>query len=168
MDIKQVGLGIVLFLVFWAFQAGYLDRLGTTAWVVGAIVFAGILYGIGKVAMPKPSVQMKELWMFATLLAVIVTLVISYGGPYIGAVFPVGFNPMLLTPLVLSFWLIIFGGALFVTGTQVKWGITTLTGVIWLFSSIHFLGSTGPNSYIHFALVTALPLILTGIIMKGK
>lgn len=168
MDARQLGLGVVLFLVFWAFQAGYFDVLGTAAWFVGVIIFSGILWAIGKGVMPKPPEQIKRVWMFATVFAVVATFVISFLGPYIGAVFPPGFNPSQVTPLVLSFWLIIFGGAMFATGWQTKWGVTTLVGIIWLFSAMHFVTavSTGPNSYLHFALLAGFPFIIWGLMAK--
>ena len=165
MKIAKVVLGIVLFLVFWAFQVGYMNSLGTAAWFAGAVIFSIILFAIGKVSMPNPSDEIKEVWMFAMAFALVSTFMISFLGPYLGAVFPPGFTPSMLTPLVLSFWLIIFGGAKFVTGWLSKNGTYSLVGLIWLFSAIHFVTalSTGPNSYLHFGLVTALPVILTGL-----
>lgn len=168
MNWKVTVLGIVLFLVFWAFQAGYANSLGTSAWFLGVIIFTVLLWAIGKALMPKGSAESKELWMFATAFVVISTLVISYLGPAFGAVFPAGFTASQLTPLVLSFWLMVYGGAMFVGGWQGKKGVMTLIGVIWLVSAMHFVTalSTGPNSYLHFALVTGLPFILWGIMAK--
>ena len=47
MNAKEVILGIVLLLVFWVFQKGYLASLGTAAWFVGAVIFVVILWLIG-------------------------------------------------------------------------------------------------------------------------
>ena len=49
--------GIVLLVVFWAFQAGYFDALGTTAWLLGVVIFVGVQWFIGKTLMPKPSAE---------------------------------------------------------------------------------------------------------------
>ena len=160
--------GIVLFVVFWAFQAGYFDALATTAWLVGLVIFIGVQWFIGKTLMPKPSADMKMLWMFAFAFAIVAQVMISYFGPYLGAVFPPGFTPSMLTPLLLSFWLIIFGGTMFIGGWFSKNSLAALIGVIWLLSSTHFVGvvSTGPNSWLHFGLLVSLPFILMGIMMK--
>ena len=154
MDLRQTGLGVVIFLVFWAFQVGYFNSLGTTVWL------------IGKGAMPKASADQKELWMFATLFAIVSTALIAYAGPYLGAVFPAGFDPSSLTPVMLSWWLVIFGGAMLLTGWQMKWSVTTLVGIVWLFSAVHLQLTTGANSYLHFGMVTSLPFILYGLMMK--
>ena len=168
-DVKQTVSGIVLFAVFWAFQNGYFASIGPAAWVVGVIVFAAIMWFIGKSMMPKANKEMSELWQFASLFAIVSTIAIAYLGPYLGAVFPPGFTPSMIAPLVLSFWLVVFGGAMVVTGLQAKWPVTTLTGIIWLFSSPHFVTalSTGPNSYLHFGLVTSLPFVLYGLMSKN-
>ena len=168
MDLRQAGLGVVLLIVFWAFQAHYFDNLGTSSWVVGAIIFSVVLWLIGKGVMPKAPAEQKELWMFTIAFAVVATAMIAYGGPYLGAVFPANFTPSMLTPLILSFWLIVFGGAMLVQGWQAKWGVTILTGLIWLISSVHFVSnlSTGPNSYLHFGLLVSLPFIIYGLIQK--
>src|SRR5436309_6726159 len=133
--------GVVLFLVFEVFQVERLDSpttLGTTAWLVGVLVFSGVLWFIGKSVMPKQSNDMKTLWMFAFLFLVVFQVVISYLGPYLGAVFPSQFLPAALTPLVISLWLIVFGGAMFVTGWWSKNGVTSLIGIIWLLTSTYF------------------------------
>lgn len=169
MDLKQTVMGIVLFIVFWAFQGGYFNSLGAAAWFVGSIIFVVILWVIGKFAMPNPSAEIKDLWMFVTIFAIVATFMISFTGPYLGAVLPA--DPSQLTPLVLSFWLIIFGGALFVTGhADQKWNVTAVIGLIWLFSSLHFVTavSTGPNSYLHFGLITGLSFIIGGIVAKQQ
>lgn len=168
MDVRQAVLGLVIFVVFWAFQNGYAAPLGGAAWLAGVIIFAILLKLIGNGEMPKPPAGVKELWMLATPFVVISTFAISYLGPYLGAVFPAGFTPAQLTPLVLSFWLVVYGATMFVMGQQEKMGVPTLIGVIWLFSALHFVTAvgTGPNSYIHFGLVTGLPFILAGLMKK--
>ncbi len=169
MDLKQTGLGVVLLVVFWAFQIGVFNFLGPTAWVVGVVAFSLILWLIGKVSIPKPEANVTELWNFTVAFAIVATAIIAYLGPYLGAVFPPGFMPSQLTPLILSIWLIVFGGTMFVTGWWAKWGVTTAVGVLWLFSSTHFVSnlSPGPNSYLHFGLLVGLPFILYGLITKG-
>ncbi len=168
MNLQQTVLGIVLFIVFWGFQNGYANSLGTSAWFAGSIIFVIILWLIGKSSMSKPSAEMKELWMFTIAFAIVTTFIVSYLGPYFGVVFPANFTPAMLTPLVLSIWLIVFGGAMLITGWQSKMGVTTLIGIIWLFSALHFVTavSTGPNSYLHFGLITGLPYILSGLLAK--
>lgn len=165
MNIQQVIYGVVIFLVFWAFQAGYVSGLGNAAWFVGVIIFSVLLMLIGKAVMPKPSAEQKMLWNFATGLAVVLTALMSFAAPFIGVVFPPNFDPSQLTPLVLSSWLIVFGGALFAGSFQGRNLIGLLTSIFWLFSSIHLL-SLGPNSYIHFAVVASIPMILNGLLMK--
>ena len=169
MEVRQVVLGIAILLVFWAYQNGYANSLGTTGWFVGIIIFTLLLWSVGKVAMPKQPAEQKELWMFASAFAIVSTFVISFLGPMLGAVFPPNFSPSQLTPLVLSLWLMVYGGAMFVGGWQMKNGIPALIGVIWLFSALHFVTAvgTGPNSYLHFGLVTGLAVILAGLLRKG-
>ena len=167
MDLKQAGLGVVLFVVFWAFQTGIFNALGNSAWVLGVIILSAVLWLIGRGVLPaKQEPEVGEIWKFTTIFAVVTTIIVAYLGPYLGAVMPAGFDPAQLTPIVLSFWLIVFGAATFVTGWTMKWGATTVLGVIWLFSSIHFL-ATGPNSYLHFGLLVGVPFIIYGLISKG-
>ena len=167
MDLKQTFFGVVIFAVFWAFQAGYLNALGQHAWFVGAIIFSVLLWMIGKHVMPKASADMKELWMFATLFVVVITFMVSYLGQYLGAVAPAG-GAAAMTPFVLSTWLIIYGAAMFVTGHQSKWGVTLATGLIWLVAGLHFVTSvgTGANSYLHFGALAGLPFIIYGLVTK--
>ena len=165
MDLRQTLLGVVLFIVFWAFQVGKFNSLGPSAWFLGVIIFAAILWLIGKGAMPKASADMHELWKFTTLLAVVATIFPSYLGPYVGAVFPPGFTAEMLTPMVLSLWLVIYGAAMLVTGWQMKWVVTLVTGIFWLFSAVHMTW-WGPNAYLHFAVVAGLPFIIYGLIAK--
>lgn len=166
MDARQTVLGVVLFVVFWGFQNGYAAPLGGAAWLAGAIIFAVVLWLIGQGVMPKPSAEVKSLWMLATPFLIISTFAISYLGPYLGAVLPS--NPATLAPLVLSLWLVVYGAAMFIMGWQEKMGVPALIGIIWLFSAMHFVTAvgTGPNSYIHFGLVTGLPFILAGLMKK--
>ncbi len=167
MDLKQTVLGVVLFVVFWAFQIGVFNPLDTSAWVVGVIIVSVALWLIGRGVLPaKQEPEVVEVWKLTTIFAVVSTILIAYTGPDIGAVFPPGFSSAQLTPIVLSFWLIVFGAATFVTGWTMKWGATTALGVIWLFSSTHFL-ATGPNSYLHFGLLVGVPFIIYGLITKG-
>lgn len=164
MDLRQTGLGIVLFVAFWAFQVGKFESLGPAAWLLGAIVFAVVLWMIGKGAMPKPSADMQELWKFATLFVVLGTIFAAYLAPYAGAVMPPGATLSAFTPMLLGLWLAIFGGAMVVTGWQMKWGVTLVVGLLWLVSAVH-LPAIGPNAYIHFAVVTGFPFIIYGLIL---
>ena len=160
MDLRQTGLGIVLFVVFWAFQVGYFESLGVSAWLLGAIIFAVVLWLIGKRAMPKPSADMQELWMFTTLFVVLGTIFAAYLSPYAGVVLPPGVTMLAFTPMLLSLWLVIFGAAMVVTGWQQKWGVTLAVGLLWLISAVH-LPIIGPNAYIHFAVITGFPFMST-------
>ena len=168
MDLRQTVMGIVIFLVFWAFQNGYFNALGSAAWFVGIIIFSVLLFIIGKLVMPKPDPMINAVWMFSMAFAIVGTFIISFLGPSLGAVIPAGATPAQLTPLVLSFWLVLFGAALFVTGQEAKKPMTTLFGVIWLFSALHFVTAvgTGPNSYLHFGFITGLSYILGGLLYK--
>jgi len=156
-------MGLVLFIVFWAFQAGYFNSLGATAWFLGAIIFAVLLFVIVKIVMPKPPQEMQQIWMFAIILAVISTFVASYLGPYLNAVIPA--DPSALTPILLSWWLVIFGSVMFATGWTSKNNSALIIGLIWLLGSVHF-GWTGPNSWLHFAFLVGLPYVAWGLVAK--
>ena len=169
MNIKEVVLGIVLFVVFWAFQVGYANSLGTHAWFIGSIVFVVLLWAIAYAVMPKqPPAEVKQFWVFVSAFAIVTTFLVSYLGPSLGAILPPGFAPSMLTPLVLSIWLVVFGAAMTVGGFNSKNNIQTWIGIFWLFSAMHFVTyvGTGPNSYLHFALVVGLPHIIDGLIRK--
>ncbi len=168
MNVQQIVIGLVMLLVFWAFQKGYADSLGTSVWFLGAIIFSVLLMLMGKAVMPKPPEELKKLWNFAILFALAATFAISFLGSMLGAVFPPNFTPAALTPLVLSLWLMVFGGTLFVGAQASKELVGSLIGVIWLFSSLHFVTSvgTGPNSYLHFGLITGLSFIIAGLLQK--
>lgn len=157
MDIQQIVLGLVLFIVFWAFQAGYVSALGQWQWLAGVVVFAVILYIIGKVVMPKPSAEMQQIWQFAigvTILSTIITTVLTGGQAAVA-------------PIVISWWLIVFGAALFATGWSAKQNGALMIGLFWLIGSTHFLSSTvAAVAYLHFGLLTGVPYIIWGLIAK--
>ena len=165
MNVKEIIFGLALFAVFWAFHAGYAAPLGMHTLFAGSVIFVILLWGIGFALMPKkkPPVEVMQFWKFVTVFAVVATFIITYLGPYLGAVPPV--SSAALTPLVLSFWLIVFGSALFVGGHTSKNHIEMWTGAFWLFSSIHIL-AIGPNVYLHFALVVGIPHVIDGLIRK--
>jgi len=159
MDLKQAGLGVVLLIIFWAFQAGYLDALGTTSWVVGVVLFGLVLWLIGKEAMPKQPESMKELWMFTFVFAIVATAIMAWGTPYLG-------TPSSAMPI--SAWLVLFGGAMLLTGLHAKMEVTSLVGILWLFASIMFVTSFmgGSYSFIDFGLLVGLPFVIYGIMSK--
>lgn len=166
MDVKQTGLGIVLFLVFLGFQLGFVDILGPVTWLVGVIVFAVILYLIGRVSMPRRGPpQIEELWKFTVGFAVVVTGIYALGAPFLTSMMPAGMSMNQVTSLVLGFWLIVFGAAMFVTGWTAKWGVTTAVGIIWAFSALFF--ATGTGNYFDFGLLSGFPFIIYGLITKG-
>ncbi len=168
MNLQETVLGIIIFVVFWAYQGGYANSLGTSAWFLGAIILTVLLWLIGKVNMPKSPADIKEVWKVGMILLLAGTFIISYLGPFLGAVFPPGVTPAQLAPMVLSLWLVIIGGALFVTGWKSQNGFATFIAVFWLFSSMHFVTavSTGPNSYLHFGFVVGVPYIIHGLVRK--
>ena len=171
MDGRQLVAGIVIFLVFWAFQAkfSYISDLGTTAWFLGAVIFSVLLWFIGKGVMPKPSASQKELWNFTIVFALAVTFIVSFVAPYIpGIVIPSGDVIAIVTPILLSLWLVVFGAAMFVTGWETKWGVTLMTGLIWLISSLTWVANAGPNAWLHFAIIAGFPFIIYGLIAKGR
>ena len=164
MNAKEVVLGIVLFAVFWAYQVGYAASLGQHAWFVGSIIFVVLLWAIAYSVMPKKApAEVMQFWKLVSVFAIVATFMISYLGPWLGAILPA--SSAALTPLVLGFWLVVFGSAMAVGGFMSKNSIQAWIGVFWLFSSIHFL-ATGPNSYLHFALVVGLPHVIDGLIRK--
>jgi hypothetical protein len=155
MDLKQAGLGVVLFIIFWAFQAGYLNGLGTTSWVIGVILFGLVLWLIGKGAMPRQPESMKELWMFTYVFAVVLTAIFAWGGAYMGQT--------MSASMVLSAWLMLFGGAMLLTGMFAKMQVTFLVGIIWLFSAIMLSAAL---DFLSFGLLAGLPFIIYGIMSK--
>lgn len=169
MDLKQTILGVVLAVVFWVYQMGYLNSLGTTAWFLASIILVAVFWMIGKAMMPKPSASQKEFWMFVSAFVIVFTFIISYLGPYLGAVLPTTeAGAAAFGQLVLSFWLIVFGAGMFASGWEMKQNFMLWTGLFWLFSAMHFVTSinAGPNSYLHFGLVVGLPFIIYGLVTK--
>ncbi|MBI4021644.1 MAG: hypothetical protein HY369_05360 [Candidatus Aenigmarchaeota archaeon] len=167
MKAAHVVIGIVMFILFWAYQAGYAASLGPAAWFVAALVFSVLLMAMGKTSMEKPQPDIKSAWQFSIAFVLISTLIISFAGQSLGAVVPA--DPSAWTPMLLSFWLVVFGGAMLVTGWKIDSPLTTLVGIIWLFSALHFVTAvgTGANSYLHFGLVTGLTTILAGLFGKA-
>jgi hypothetical protein len=160
LDLKQTALGFVLLIFFLLFQFGVFRPLGTSAWVLGVIVLSVIFWLMGKATMPKKQPpQLVELWQFATIFAVVATVIIAYGGMLVQTTMPQTSMPD-LTPLVLGLWLVIFGAATLVTGWTAKWGVTIAVGIIWLFSAFHTV------SYLDFAFLVGLPFIIYGLISK--
>lgn len=160
MDFRQVALGIVLFLIFWGFQAGYLDFLGNIAWFVGALVISLLpwAFEMGRRG-PKPPEQVKQLWMFASAFVIVSVFIASFLAPSLGL--------DVSTPKILSIFLIIFGGGWLLHGWFQKQGIPALIGIIWIFSTLHFVASPNdPNSYIYFALVVGISFVLNGVFTK--
>jgi hypothetical protein len=154
MDFRQVVLGIVLFLIFWAFAAGYFEFLGNIAWFVGAlfISFLPWLFEMGRKG-PKPPQQIKDLWMFATVFLVVATFILSFAGSFIGVTAD--------TSTVVSLWLIIFGGGWIMHGWLTKHGISGLLGIIWIFAVL-----IGFTSYSQLALILLLTFVLNGVFAK--
>ncbi len=164
MDARQFVLGIVILLVFWAFQAGYFSSLGPPALFVGAIIFVILTWIIGKGIMPNPPAENKQMWNFVVVFLIIVSIIASFVPPNVlGAVLPAGFDFSMVVPFILALWLVLFGAAMFVTGHEMKMGMAQVIGLIWLFSAITFVGNAGPNAYLHFGIVTGLTFILGGI-----
>ena len=164
MNAREVILGIVLLLVFWVFQKGYLESLGTAAWFVGAVIFVAILWLIGMSMMTgKMTADQMQLWIFATVFGLVFTFILSFLAAPLGAVFPANFTTAMLTPLVLSFWLVVFGGAFVVGGRMTARPVILLIGIIWLFSAVHLQLTTGANSYLHFGMVTGLVFVIDGL-----
>ncbi len=161
MDLKQIALGFVLLAVFLLFQLGVFKLLGASAWVLGVIVLSAVFWLIGRVSMPKRQPpELVEVWKFATIFAVVATIIIAYGSQFIvTAMMQPGMSDF--TSLVLGLWLVIFGAATFVTGWTEKWGVTTAVGIIWLFSAFHTV------SYLDFAFLVGLPFIIYGLISKS-
>ena len=166
MDLKQTALGIVQVLVFLAFQAGVFNSLQYATWLLGVIIFSVILWLIGRVSMPRRSPPMlEELWKFTVILAVVLTAIYSLGAPFVSSMMPMGMTMEQVTSLMLGFWLVIFGAAMFVTGWTTKWAVTTTVGMIWVFAGILTAVSTG--NYFDFGLITGLPFVIYGLITKG-
>ncbi len=157
MDIRQTVMGLVLLLVFWAFQQGYVSALGQWEWLAGAAVFAVLLYAIGKIVMPKASAEMQEIWMFAIGVALLSTIIVSVmaGGQ------------AAIAPIVISWWLIVFGAAMFATGWAGKQNGALMIGLFWLIGSTHFLSAVVAGvAYLHFGLLTGVPYIIWGLVTK--
>ena len=169
MNLGKAGLGVVLFVVFWAIQAKYIN-LGYSTWFVGSVIFVALLWAIGKTMQKQPTESQKMMWSYSIAFVLIVTAMVSYLAPTIpgvlGIVLPPGGDLSVLTPILLSFWLVLFGATKFVSGTERKDSITQMTGIIWLFSAITWVLNAGPNAYLHFAIVASLPFIINGLLAK--
>lgn len=164
MDLRQTGLGIVLLLVFWAFQMGFFSSLGTAGWFLAAVIFVGIVWAIGKGVMPKPSATQKELWMFVSIVALVLTALIAFVPPsLLGVTSPPPVDQR--GAIVLTLLLTLFGAAMLVTGWEMKWNVTMLVGVFWLFVATH-LYTLAPVAWIHFGVITSLPFIIYGLMRK--
>ena len=170
MDPRQIILGIVLFLVFWAFQVGYFNVLGSAMWFVGALIFAFLPWLFEMGSKQKPPENMKQMWMFATLFVVVISFIGSFLIPYLGAVLPAGFEPSQMTPTILGLWLIAFGGAGLMHGIVQKQYVWSVIGIIWLFTAVHLatVPVVAANAYLHFALVVGLSFALAGIMTTKK
>lgn len=165
MDLRQTGLGVVLFIAFLAFQAGIFNVLGTVAWILGVVIFAVVLWLIGKGVMPRRMPPaLAELWTFAYAFAIVVTVIVSLGYSMLSPLMP-SITMAQFGSNLLAFWLIVFGAAMVITGWTAKWGVTTAVGVIWLFSSIYFI--TAGFGYLYFALDAGFPFIIYGLIAKS-
>lgn len=164
MDLRQAGLGVILLLVFWAFQLGYFSSLGTASWFLAAVVFAGIMWAIGKGAMPKSSESQKELWMFVSISALVLAALFAFVPPsLLGVTNPPSVDQ--IAAIFLTILLTLFGAAMFVTGWEMKWNVTMVVGLFWMVVATH-LYTLVPAAWIHFGVVTAIPFIIYGLIKK--
>jgi len=164
MDLRQTVLGVVLLLVFWAFQMGFFSSLGTAGWFLAAVIFVGIMWAIGKGVMPNPSAAQKELWMFVSIFALVLSALFSFVPPsLLGVTSPPPVDQ--IGALFLTSLLILFGAAMFVTGWEMKWNVTMVVGLLWVFVATH-LYTLAPVAWIHFGVVTSLPFIVYGLIRK--
>lgn len=107
--------------------------------------------------MPRQPENMKELWMFTFAFAIVATAILAYGGAYVGTASPA---------IVTEVWLVLFGGAMFLTGWWAKFGVTTLVGILWLFSAVLLGMGNGQFAFADFGLLTGLPFIIYGIMTK--
>lgn len=140
--------------------------LGPVAWLLGVIVFAVILYLIGRVSMPRRAPpQLMELWQFATVFAIVVTAILALAYPFLGSMMPSAVSMGQFTSYILGSWLIVFGAAMFVTGWTAKWVVTTTVGIVWVFSAV-FFAVTQPG-YFDFGILTGFPFIIYGLMTKS-
>ena len=160
-------MGVVFFLIFWAFHAGYFNVLGAWSLFLGALIFAFLPWLFEMGSKQKPPENMKQMWMFATLFVVVVTFIGSFLMPYLGAVIPTGTD---VTPVFLSMWLVIFGGAGLLHGIVQKQYVWSVIGLVWMVTAIQFSmsGLFASNAYLHFALIVGLSFALAGIVTKKK
>lgn len=165
MDARQTVLGIVLMLIFLAMQANWI-ALGPLNLLLGAIVFVAVIYLIGRGVMPKPSADMKEMWMFSSALLLALTVLALFAIPYLpGVVLPS--DMAAFAALIMRLWLFIYGAAMFITGWSEKWHATTLVGIFWLFGAFDLsLSFVAQNGYLHFAFIVGIPLIIYGLMSK--
>lgn len=157
MDVRQTVYGLVILGVFFAIQAGYLNQIGSAIPLVGIIIFSAVMMLMGKAVMPKPKPDQKILWQFAIIFAVVLTALMSYGQEILGI------SSLAPSTIFITMWLIIFGGAMILTGRDMKWNITLLTGIVWLFSSFYMLFA---GTFMQFGIITSLPFIIYGILPK--
>ena len=167
MNNQVVGLGLLLIIVFWIFQMGYISNMGTIQWFLSAVAFVAITMVLGKTVMPKPSASMKHLWNVATVFLLLIAVVASFVPmSLLGVSLPANTSPSMFVGLFLSTWLIIYGAAMFLTGNEIKDNVSSMIGIVWLLGSVHLALVTGSNSYMHFGLLTGLPILLTGLLKK--
>jgi hypothetical protein len=169
MNGKVLLFGVILFVVFWAFEMGLFEMLSIAGWLVGAVLFVLLLWGIGKTIMPKPPAESKKIWHFASLFVIILSILGSFFLPYLGVEMPAGTTSAEITIIFISVWLTILGGAMFIDGWMSKEGVQSLIGVFWLFSAVmYMIGGEllAANAWIHLAMTVGLPFIIVGALWK--
>lgn len=168
MNPKKIVMGIIVFAVFWAFQAGYASSLGTAEWFVGAVVLSILMAITGKVAMKGPiPAEVNQLWQFAIAFVVVSAALISFAMPALGAQIA-GVSVAQLTAMNVGMWLVVFGATMVATGSEIKKPAAKLIGFLWLFSAVPLFASPigAANAYLHLALIVGLSFILGGLTVK--
>lgn len=170
MNPKKIVMGIIILLVFWAFQAGYVSSLGPAEWFAGAVVLSILLAITSKVAMPKAEPAVMQLWQFAIAFVIVLAAIMSFGMTALGASIPAGTSASSFTAIAVSMWLIVFGATMVATGSEAKKPHAKLIGFLWLFAALPTIISplAAANAYLHLGVVVGLSAILAGIFIKDQ
>lgn len=165
MNTMYVVSGIILFLVFAGLSSGALNFLGNYIWIVALVIFVVLMMAMGKIGMPKAPEDIKNAWTFGIVFTIVVTVMMTFVSPYFGGT---SMSADQVGNYMIAFWLVVFGGVMFIGGWNMKMTNGAILGVIWLFSSIYYIYGTGTAAagLMWFGILTGVPFIIMGAMMK--
>jgi len=168
MDIRKIVLGIVLFAIFWAFHVSS-SSFGRSQWLVGSILFAGLLIAAGKATFPKPPADVKYLWEFAAAFVIVLSAIASFFLDSLSAVIPSGGNAA-ITPFIVSVWLAVAAAGVLLTGIRTKMVAAQVAGIVWLVAALQITSYAplAPNAYLYMGILTGVSIFLMGALESKK